>query len=152
VNAGFDMGLLDNRISASLDWFWKNTSDMLISLPVPRSTGYSSKLVNIGRMVNKGLEFSLTSHNIDNVDFSWRSKLNFSTLKNEVKDLGPDIDRILTGNVPSASGNPAIITPGMPIRTFYGYEVEGIWQSDEAEEAAKYNDSPGQFKFRDLNG
>src|SRR5690606_32751065 len=44
VNFGIDVGLFENRISGSVDWFWKNTSDMLISLPVPRSTGYSSKL------------------------------------------------------------------------------------------------------------
>src|SRR5699024_1213213 len=134
VNAGFDIGLFNDRMSASLDWFWKNTSDMLISLPVPRSTGYSSKLVNMGRMVNKGLEVSITSYNIENNNFSWRSDLNFTTLTNEVKDLGQDIDRILTGRVPSASGNSAIIAPDLPIRSFYGYEVEGIWQSDETEE------------------
>lgn len=152
VNVGLDMGFLDNKMSASLDWFWKNTSDMLLSLPVPRSTGYGSKLVNMGGMVNKGLEFSLSSHNVDNMNFSWRSDLNVTTLKNEVKDLGQGIDRILTGRVPSTSGNSAIITPGMPIRSFYGYEVESIWQLDETAEAAQYGNVPGQFRFKDLNG
>src|SRR5690606_23967846 len=50
------------------------------------------------------------------------------------------------------SGNSAIITPGLPIRSFYGYRVEGIWQTDEAAEAAQYGNVPGQFKFRDLDG
>lgn len=151
-DAGLDISFLDNRVSGSLDWFWKNTRDMLISLPVPRSSGYSSKLVNIGEMVNKGLEVSLTSYNIENTDFSWRSDINLATLNNEVKDLGDDIERILTGSIPTKSGNAAIITPGLPIYSFYGYEVEGVWQTNEAEAAAGYDAVPGQWKFQDTNG
>lgn len=148
-NIGIDFGLLNDRITGSFDWFYKDTYDMLIDLPVPTSSGFDTKLVNIGAMKNTGLEFSLTSHNITTPVFSWNSTINLGTLKNEVTDLG-GIERITTGSM-SQHTNIGLITPGLPIYSYYGYKVIGIWQESEATEANAYGAEPGDFRFQDIN-
>lgn len=147
VNAGLDFGLLDGRFTGSLDYFRKNTSDMLLALPVPSSTGFSSQITNIGGMRNSGFEFALSSNNVTGDDFSWSTELNFATLRNEVTSLGP-IDRIITGSA-GFTDQIAIIEPGLPLYTFYGQEVVGVWQ--EGEDYERYGVQPGALKYRDVN-
>lgn len=149
TNIGLDFAIMNGRISGSVDWYRKNTYDMLIDLPVPTSSGFDSKLVNIGRMNNTGLEFMINSNNIATKNFSWTSSINLSTLKNNVRDLG-GVNRILQGSM-SQHTNIGIITPGAPILSFYGYEVTGVWQQTEADKAADFGAEPGDFKFRDIN-
>jgi hypothetical protein len=76
--------------------------------------------------------------------------LNFTTLKNEVVDLG-GIKEIITGGFSIAAGNFGLIRPGEPLRAFYGYEVEGIWQETDDFSSISNNVKPGDFKFRDQN-
>ncbi|MCO6475079.1 MAG: TonB-dependent receptor [Phaeodactylibacter sp.] len=151
IDIGIDFSLYAGRISGSIDWYQKKTTDMLLNLPIPRSSGYSSRLVNIGSMENSGFEFALTTYNVTGRDFSWSSDLNFYTLKNEVTELG-GIPRILTGSFSAAAGNISIIEPGQPLRSFYGHEVVGIWQEGDDFSSITNNVSPGDFKFRDVNG
>lgn len=148
-NIGLDYGLFRGRVSGSIDWFKKSTYDMLIDLPIPAESGYTSRLVNIGSMQNEGFEFMITSKNFAKEAFSWRTDFNFATLKNTVKNLG-GIDRILTGSM-SQHANIGIITPGLPILSYYGYDVLGIWQQEESEQATQYGAQPGDFKFRDID-
>ncbi|WP_234567120.1 SusC/RagA family TonB-linked outer membrane protein [Rhodohalobacter sp. 614A] len=149
-NIGLDFSLLNDRFSGAIEWYQKDTYDMLLNLPIPTSSGYSSRLVNIGGMTNKGLEFALTSYNISGKEFSWSTDLNFSTLKNEVTDLG-GLNQIFTGNTPTSSENSAIIIPGQPLRSFFGYEVTGIWQEGDDFSAVSNINNPGDFKFKDVN-
>ena len=150
LDFGLDFSIKGGRVSGTIEWYRKNTFDMLLSLPVPSSSGYSSKLVNIGSMYNSGFEFGLNTNNITTNDFNWNTDLNFYTLKNEVEDLG-GIEQILTGNFSVAAGSISIIEPGLTLRSFYGYEVEGIWQESDDLNAITNNVSPGDFKFRDVN-
>ncbi|MCB0565824.1 MAG: SusC/RagA family TonB-linked outer membrane protein, partial [Phaeodactylibacter sp.] len=151
IDIGVDFSLFTGRISGSIDWYQKKTTDMLLNLPIPTSSGFSSKLVNIGSMNNSGFEFALTSYNVVDRGFSWSSDLNFYTLNNEVTELG-GISQILTGSFSAAAGNISIITPGEPLRSFYGHEVVGIWQQGDDLSSVTNNVSPGDFKFRDVDG
>jgi TonB-dependent SusC/RagA subfamily outer membrane receptor len=151
LNIGLDASILQGRVSATLDYFIKNTRDMLINLPVPRATGFASVLTNVGRMENKGIEVLLSSTNINKEQFKWSTTLNFSAIKNTVKDIGGVTD-IITGAV-EAIGPTAIVRVGYPAYSYYGYEVQGIFQSgDNIAGSAQPNSRPGYPIFRDVNG
>jgi TonB-linked SusC/RagA family outer membrane protein len=151
IDFGVDIGLWEDRISGSFDYFIKETSDMLVSIPVPSSTGFGSRLENIGSIENTGIELSIDSRNITTSDFNWRTSFNVSFLNNEVKDLGETIDRIIIGG-PGQVGQAAIIQEGDPLRSFYGYKVEGIWQTDDDYSNAPAGVEPGSIKYQDTNG
>lgn len=149
-NVGLDGSLLNGRISGTLDYFHKKTTDLLFDLPLPRASGYSSILSNVGSVENKGFEVFLTSVNIHKKDFKWSTTFNFTTIKNKVLDLGR-IDQIVTGNIQS-TGNTVIIKKGYPLASYYGYTVDGIYQSvEEIKASAEPNAKPGFPKIRDLN-
>lgn len=150
IDIGLDFSFLEGKLSGTIEWYQKNTTDMLLSLPIPTSSGYSSRLVNIGSMENSGFEFSLNSYNISKNDFSWNTNLNLSTLNNKVEDLG-GITQILSGSFSAAAGNISIIQPGLPLKSFYGYEVEGIWQTEDDFSSVTNAVKPGDFKFKDVN-
>ncbi|MEZ4961235.1 MAG: TonB-dependent receptor [Saprospiraceae bacterium] len=141
-NVGLDASILNGRVSATLDYFSKKTTDLLFNLPLPRSSGYASVLTNIGEVSNKGFEVLLNTINISKRNFKWSTSLNFTALQNEVLDLGR-IDQIVTGNV-QATGNTAIIKVGEPLAAYYGYVVEGIQQVGD--------EHPGFPAIKDLNG
>ncbi len=151
LNIGIDASILNGRVSTTLDYFIKTTSDMLINLPLPRTTGYNSILSNIGEMENKGFEFLLNTTNIVTPSFTWSTSLNFSAIRNEVTDLGP-VGDIVTGNIQDV-GNTSIIREGEPLASYFGYEVTGIFQEgDNIESSPQPNSQPGYPIFRDVNG
>lgn len=150
VDIGIDFGLLNDRISGSLAWYNKKTTDMLLNLPIPTSSGFSSQLVNIGSMKNTGFEVGLNTYNVTGKNFTWSSNLNFSTLHNVVTDLG-GIPEILSGNLSVATTEVGIIKPDEPLRSFYGYDIVGVWQQGEDLTQITNNLNPGDFKFRDIN-
>lgn len=150
VNAGLDIGLFDNRINVEMDVYYKKTTDMLLSAPVPASSGFTSITKNIGSMRNKGFEFSINTVNISTGKFSWETTFNISFNKNKVLALSEGDDDIFPGpDILSSSNN--IIRVGEPVGSFYGYKRLGTWSTDEAEEAAKYNLRPGDLKLWDRN-
>lgn len=150
VDIGLDFTFLDGMFSGTIEWYQKNTTDMLLNLPIPTSSGYTSRLVNIGSMENTGLEFSFNSYNISKKNFDWNTNLNFSTLTNKVTDLG-GISQILSGSFGAAAGNVSIIQPNLPLQSFYGYQVEGIWQTEDDYSVISNAVNPGDFKFKDVN-
>ncbi|MGQ8337473.1 SusC/RagA family TonB-linked outer membrane protein [Sunxiuqinia sp. A32] len=149
IDIGIDFGLLDNRIYGTLDYFEKTTSDMLLNLPVPTTTGFNIKKTNIGSVKNSGFEFGLTTRNLVN-KLKWTTSINMTTLKNEVLDLG-GISEIITGGAGWAS-QISIIKEGEPVYSFYGYEIEGIWQTGDDFSVTTDNVSPGDIKYKDQNG
>lgn len=150
INIGLDFGLWSERLNGSVDYYQKETTDMLVNLPIPTSTGFNRRLTNVGEIVNNGFEFSLNSTNISGSDFIWSSNMTLSTVTNEVKDLG-GIPEIIIGGAPFV-GQVAIIKPGMALNSFYGYEIVGVWQQDDDFSVTTDNVSPGDLKFRDVNG
>jgi len=155
VDLGLDMSLFKNRVFVSFDWYRKITSDLLLNVQVPAVVGYgnSNPLRNIGEVENKGLEVAITTHNLEG-RFTWSTDMNFSTNKNKVLKLGITGDPILSTG---GAGIRHITRIGDPIGSYYGYVVEGIYQSqDEINRAPKDklapNARPGDFKFKDVNG
>lgn len=141
-NIGVDASMLNGRISATLDYFSKNTTDLLFNLPLPVSSGYASVLTNIGEVANKGFEVLVNSTNISRNGFRWSTSLNFSAISNKVLDLGR-VTQIVTGNL-QAVGNTAIIRVGQPLASYYGYEITGMQQSSDGK--------PGFPAVKDQNG
>ena len=141
-DAGIELGLFKNRITFEVDAYRKLTTDMLLSAPVPSSSGFSTVTRNIGSMENVGLEFALNTINLDLKDFSWNTTFNISLNKNKVTALtgGSDIfsDR-------------GIIREGEPVNSFFGYVHQGTWGIAEATQAAKYLKKPGDIKYQDVN-
>jgi TonB-dependent starch-binding outer membrane protein SusC len=157
TDIGLDFGLLKGRLTGSIDFYYKKTSDLLFNSFIPTTSGFNSKLINAGSVANKGLDISANFIAIDNKDFGWTTNGNISFNRNKVLDLN-GTDNLLAGNssgsVFTGGGQPtSILRVGEPIGSFYGYEFSGIWQS-QAEIAASGIKSvvrPGDPKFVDRN-
>lgn len=153
TNIGIDFGLFNNRITGSLDYFIRDTKDQLFDKPLPSAIGFSSMKVNAGKVRNSGLDIMLNTVNIDNRDWTWNSSLNLSFLKNEVKELPDFMPELITGSVASFVSGYEITRVGDPIYSYYGYEVEGIFQKgDDIANSAQPNAKPGDLKFKNQNG
>ena len=132
---GLDFAFFKNRLSGSIDGYYKYTYDLLYNVPLPLESGYRTALVNVGAMKNRGIELTLNSVNIDTKDFTWQTSLNYSFNKNEIDKLYNDLERV---------GNYFV---GQSINVIYTKRFGGIWQSDEAEIAKIYNAEPGDYKI-----
>jgi len=151
TNAGIDFGFLEGKFSGSIDYFIKNTDELLLNLPLPRSTGFTSILTNVGKVKNSGIELQLNSNNINKGDFRWTTSFNISAISNEAVEIG-GLTQIITGNLANV-GNSAIITPGEPIFSYYGYKITGIFNTaDEVAASAQPSSRPGYPIFQDTNG
>lgn len=149
-NIGLDVGLFTDRISASVDFFRKKTFDMLLNLPISLSTGFSSIMTNAGEIDNHGIDISLNTVNVRKKDFSWETSLTLFTVKNKVTDLG-GISQIITGSA-GFTDEIFVIEEGVPLRSFYGYKIDGIWQQDDDLSVTTDNVSPGDIKYHDQTG
>jgi TonB-linked SusC/RagA family outer membrane protein len=153
---GMDLGLFKQRITLTTDYYSKLTYNLLLSTPIPTTTGFTTTLLNVGNISNKGIDIDLRTINTTGV-VKWNTSLNFSRNRNEVTNLNTSTDILLM--------NASLLRKGEPIGTFYGYIFDGIFQSDE--EAAKspvlVGQEPGASnpasiakagdrKYRDING
>jgi len=148
LNLGGDFGLLENRFSVNVNWYLTNTFDLLLDRTISPVHGVTSITQNIGETQNKGLEISLNSRNIVNKDFKWSTSANLSFNKNKIVSLYGSLDD--EGNEIDDLANKWFI--GKPIRINYNYVFDGIWQTEEAEEAAKWKTKPGYVKLKDIDG
>ncbi|WP_460891526.1 SusC/RagA family TonB-linked outer membrane protein [Rufibacter soli] len=116
---GLDLGFLNGRVNFEFAYWKKDNDDIVLGAPTPPSLGVPNNLIyrNIGRMVNDGLEFSLSGNVIEGEKFTWNSSLNFSTQNNEVKELVDGQDIIGAYN---------IIRVGESYNSIYGYRYEGV--------------------------
>lgn len=149
-DAGVDISVLNQRIDLSVDYYQKNTSDLLLNAPIPNTSGLNSIMRNIGSVRNQGFELTLNTHNIKSKDFNWMSTLLFNTNKNTVTKLGVNNEDIFPGPR-HAQGELMILRVGEPVGSLWGLTRLGTWSTEEATEAAKYNRLPGDLKFADLN-
>lgn len=142
VNVGLNMGFLKNRITADIELYNKKTNDLIQNVAIPTSLGYGSVTANVGKLLNRGVEVTINSVNIQKNDFKWNSTVNFSTNHNEILEL-------YGGTVTQDIANSLFV--GESLRSNYYYEFAGIWQTSEAAEAAKYGQVPGSVKVVDQN-
>ncbi|MGP1435517.1 MAG: SusC/RagA family TonB-linked outer membrane protein [Phocaeicola sp.] len=151
-NIGIDFGFLGNRISGSIDFFIRDTHNQLFNKPLPASIGFQSIKVNAGNVRNEGMDFTLNTVNIDTKRFNWNTSFNLSLLKNKVLELPPYMPRLITGNITSFVSGFNITRVGDPIYSFYGYQVDGIFQKgDDIIHSAQPNAKPGDLKFFDAD-
>ncbi|MFT3702075.1 MAG: TonB-dependent receptor [Agriterribacter sp.] len=147
-DAGVDFGFWDERVTGSIDWYTKQTKDLLLELPVPTTTGFATTLTNIGSMKNTGVDFIVNTVNIKR-KLTWTSSFNLSVIKNEVTGIG-GLPNIQQGSAGFFS-NFSILQVGQPLNSFYGYQVEGILQTGEQYTPQPLS-KPGDLKFKDVNG
>ena len=113
---GLDFGLFDGRISGEVDYYEKNTTDLLLQVNVPSTTGFLTQLRNVGELENKGFEFVLTSLNLVG-DFRWTTQINFGRNKNTLTNLNDQV--IEDGFINRA-------VEGQPIGVFFTAEYAGV--------------------------
>lgn len=151
----FDIGLetafLNGKISFEADYYNKKTEDLLLNVQIPRQTGFSSRLQNLGAIRNQGLEFKLNTVNFSTDDFQWSSTLTISGNRNKVLDLG-GVDFIDVVS-PTSGGPGGRLIVGETAPVFVGVEYLGTWKSEEEIEASgQTGQSLGGPRFKDTNG
>jgi TonB-linked SusC/RagA family outer membrane protein len=145
---GFEMQLLKQRLSIEPVYYNKRTKDIIVSLA--SRTGARNSLENLGEITNKGFELAATwSDKLFNGDFHYSVGVNLTTIKNNVESLGRDAADAKYDGV-------ARTLSGYPIAHFYGYEVEGVYQTWEDIKQSPKNTlnsvRPGDLKYRDIDG
>ncbi len=141
-NFGIDFSILDRRLSGSIDLYHKRTHDMIMAQRLPNFTGFSNITTNLGEVTNTGIEITLNSRNIDTEDFKWNTSLGFSYNKNRIKHLYYEYDE--NGKEMDDTSNGWFIDK--PIGEIWYWKTDGIWQANEADQAALVNQKPGDPK------
>lgn len=141
-NVGLDFSVLDSRFTGSVEWYYKKTHDMIMNQRLPNFTGFSSITTNLGEVTNSGFELTLNSRNMEIKNFTWNTSFGFSYNKNRINHLYYEYDE--NGKEINDTSNKWYI--GKPVGEIWDFEVDGIWQLNEAAEAAKVNQKPGDPK------
>ncbi len=143
---GIDLGFFKNRLTVSVDYFDKRTSDALLKRTAPNYVGGTSYWVNAGEVSNKGVDLTITGRIIQNDNLQWTSSLNGSYLKNKVTKLTAE-EPVIYGASPSpGTVDPAtIVKEGEAIGTFYGYKWAGLTKNDKGEFVDSYYTKDGQI-------
>ncbi len=174
-NAGLEFSLLNGKIYTTLEYYQKNTSDLLLSAPFPTSSGFSSGVINIGKTQNSGVELSISANTFKSRNFSWNSSFNISFNRNKLVGLVDGTDNI--GSFPGFTDafrfNGYIARIDYPIAQFYGFIFDGNYQYADFDRLPsggyalkneiaapngglvnllRTNVQPGDPKYRDING
>ena len=152
INAGIDIQMFDGYLGVSIDYYNTNTSNMLLYVPVPLLTGYSTSLQNLGKVNNRGWEIGLTSQHTFANGLGYSFNVNYAKNTNEVKELGP-------GNAPIISsgsvGHAYYITEvGKPIGSYYLLKYDGVFKNQQELDSYPHlaNAKVGDFRFVDVDG
>lgn len=168
-NIGLDLGLFNNRISLTADFFVKNTKDLLLAQSLAHVTGFESQYQNIGKIRNQGLELSLNTVNFQSKDFSWRTNFNITFIKNELVGLQSGVNAMYarSGFNYQFTDNDYVAKVGESLGLIYGYEFDGVYQAEDfymtpsgqrvlkpgITKNLRYNGelAPGVVKYKDQN-
>ena len=149
-NVGIDFGFIRNRIFGSLDAYYSNTYDLLLSVDIPTLTGFPNTIDNIGRTSNRGVELTLTAIPVElKNSFYWEMNINAAWQKDRIEELAYGENDMID--------NGWFI--GKPIGVIFGFDNEGIWQDNEGDlaemalwNANGYDFEPGNVRPKDQNG
>jgi TonB-dependent starch-binding outer membrane protein SusC len=155
-NVGFDGTFFNGRLDVIFDWWRKDTKDLLFTVPIPLTAGSNAAApaVNIGEMLNRGLDLLVTTRGNFTSDLTYELTVTGSTLKNEIVALSPGLSFITSVN-PSYRGiQPIRNAVGQPLSSFFGFKTLGLFSSaeDVRSHATQDGAAPGRFKFEDVNG
>ena len=151
------IGVLNNRITGTIDAYWNKTTDLLMDRAMPAISGYGSIASNLGQINNKGIEVTITTNNVNIPNkVRWNTSFIYSTNKNEIKHLYGNMIDVLDaeGNVIGQREDDDVQNGwyiGHGIDDIYDYKYIGIWQLGEELEADKYGKQPGDPKLEDVN-
>jgi TonB-dependent starch-binding outer membrane protein SusC len=150
-NLGIDLGLFNNRIYLESDFYISKSDNLLLNVPIPANSGFTSVFRNIGALQNKGFELKLSTRNIEG-PLIWTSVATISRNRNEITALGPDNAPIYYR--PGFAMN-MINTVGSPIYSFFGLVYDGVYKNQaeiDADPASYPGVNPGDGRYKDLNG
>lgn len=139
MNVGIDFGFFNDKLSGGIDYYQKKTTDLLLNVPIPGTTGFRFQLQNIGELENSGIEIVL-NYALRAGDFRWETGVNFAKNENIVTKLAVDQEEIQTGAL-------NVVRVGQPIGTFWGVEFAGadenngdaLWYLPTGETTNDYN-------------
>lgn len=149
LNLGVDYELFDGRIGGAFEYYKTNTRDLLVRKSINEALGYSSMLINLGEVQNKGFEATLTTMPVRKNDFTWTVDLNFSVNRNKILRINDMLDE--NGDPVNDLNNSWFI--GQPISVYYDYLFDGIWQlDDDMEGSVQPQALPGDVRVVDRTG
>ncbi len=165
---GLELGLFNHRIDLQIDYYQKNTKDLLLNARLPASSGYESAYKNVGEVQNNGVEFTINTVNIKKRDFSWNTTFNISFNKSKVIALTQNQETLLSAVYWNGPNDPLYMARiGQPISQIIGYVWEGVYQLNDFDfvgnkyvlkDNVPYTTNgrnaiqPGDIKYKDING
>lgn len=161
TDLAIDLGLFQNRVQLSFDWYTKTTKDLLYQIPTLGASGFTSVWGNLGEIYNEGFDIELNTKNLVTRDFTWSTSLNVAYNKNEVRSLGVDDTPVYSGFDGNNVSN--VLTVGKSINTFYMYDAIGVWKTQkEIDDYSVVHGGktvtfdgkkivPGDIRYRDVN-
>jgi len=170
-NVGLDFSLFNNHVQISADYYRNKTKDLLVAVPVPTTSGYTTQIQNVGSTSNNGFELQLNSSIVQKKNFTWNASFNISFNQNKILSLGRQ-NSYLQSSGWAGGANPAdyIVKVGAPVGSMYGLINDGFYKVDDFDYDANTqtytlkpgvpNDisvtgltpQPGIIKYKDLNG
>lgn len=168
-NAGIDLGLFNNKVQLTIDAYKNSAKDLLLSVPIPPTSGYAAQLQNIGSTTNTGLEIQLGATPLQNKNFTWSTNFNMAFNRNRVKSLGGVQEQTRNSGWQGSDGvDDYIVRVGEPIGQMYGFVTDGWYGVDDFDYNAATKvytlkagiaangvygvPQPGMLKWKDLNG
>ena len=169
---GVDATILSNRLTLAADVYKNTTNNLLVAVPVPTTSGYTSQIENVGSTQNKGLELQLGATIMQHKAFRWTGSFNISFNQNKIISLGNQQNSYLANSGWAGSSNPSdfIVQKGQPVGSMYGYVSDGYYTTNDFTynpqtrvytlKAGEPNDAnvtsstpmPGSIKYKGLNG
>ncbi len=146
TNIGLDFGMFSNTLNVSVDYYWKNTKDMLTIPPTLSVQGENAAIwMNTGDMENQGIELTVDYNSPQYGDFSWSGSLNLSHYENKVVKINSLTDKI---------GGDILLMEGQPMGVYYGYVADGIFQTPDevSNHAMQQGKDVGRIRYRDIDG
>ena len=159
-NIGFDYGFFNNKVTGSINYYYNETKDLLITKVLAPSSGLASPVLNVGKMRNNGIEFEINWNNKIR-DFEYNLGFNLSTVSNKVLALSDERQVLYGEGLKYGSEHfPTQTKVGEPIGAFYLYQADGLFQSmvevnqhvNKDGKLLQPNAQPGDIRFRDANG
>jgi TonB-linked SusC/RagA family outer membrane protein len=167
TNAGLDLVMLKDKLTVTVDWYSKITSDLLLQATLPLSSGYATAMKNIGKVQNNGLELTISTTNIKTKNFKWTSNFNISFNRNKVLELAENQETLMSNGYfdQGYTSSNYIAKIGMPVGMMYGYKYLGTYKTSDFNQiggvyslksgVARYvsenNTQPGMPRYADLN-
>jgi TonB-dependent starch-binding outer membrane protein SusC len=148
-NLGLDFTILQNRINGSIDYYYNSTRDLLLSVKVPTTSGYTDQIQNVGKTLNTGVELQLSGVVMNTKDFTWNASFNIAANKNKIVSLGNDplgnpLSSYLVQSGWVNAMNDFKVEVGKPVGQFYGYVTDGFYTVDDFD----YNTSTSVYTLK----